>query len=132
MRDDGTYTKYMGMEIEFYRMQGSTLFSLRSKDKKTLEKGFFEYAPGIFVKRDIPRSELGDCFKVRNFATCEGHESMFSGPNDKGLIWIQTDDLKFAEKYEHFLYDKGLYRVGVPMEKCTFREEIIPYTLPKE
>ena len=128
MRDDGTYTTYMNMEVTFYQMQGSDLYSLRSTDKKSLELDFFEYAPNIFVKRNIPQEELGECIKIRNYATYEGHESMFSGPDKKGLIWIDTRDKEFAQQHEHILYDNGLYTVGVPMDKCTFREEIIPYT----
>lgn len=129
MRHDGLYTTYLGKEYRVTKKIDS--YALVSEDISDLENNFYDIGDGFF-KRDIPRSELGECFKVRNFATCEGHESMFSGPDDNGLVWLDTRDLSFAEKYEHFLYDNGLYRVGVPMEKCTFREQIIPYSLPKE
>ena len=134
LRDDGTYTKYRGMEVEFYKLATSfdDVYTLRSTDKKSLELGFTEYAEGIYIKRDIPRSELGKCFIVENYAKVDGYESMFEGPDKNGLIWMDTDDEAFAEKYEHFLYERGLYCFGVPMEKCKFYEKRKRYKFEDE
>lgn len=127
MRENGTYTIIDQMEIEFVKDIHNNYF-LRSKDSAMRTSGFKDIGFGVYVK-PIKEEDMGECYRLKNWAIYRGYKSMFEWEKSDKVILFLTDDKKFAEEHDYKVVDNGRYALRLSVDDVEFTEERTPYVL---
>lgn len=95
-----------------------------SSNPSDLDKGFSEYAPGVYVKR-VPRTEIDAAYVVFNKATYHGYE--FSIGDERDGHVLLSGSLAFSE-WGFKQVEYGVWEKWVPIADVdNIREHRVPF-----